>query len=301
MPLADELFSLTDNGSGGWLQTAKRRLKFRLRFWACKPQLGQIRRFFVEHGLAELTQTELPVMLRPMRPYLWGGLNPKQRTQAMLAHFEWMMQRYSSEAVVAFFKRGSYAYYQQTYPEGVLSIELEPGRGLGREGEFELHLKFNGSAVMRAAFNILPAELVGLSGPGHVMAIGNMQGQRFLNQEIKIVTQKMERTRPQNILMTALQGLATGWGLVAMLGVSDKAHVYSGYRSLSQRVGQSYDELWKDLGSTGPVSDIHWQLPIQWVPRPESEVASNKRSQLRRKNEVRQKIFDELVQHCEGL
>jgi uncharacterized protein VirK/YbjX len=301
MPLADELFSLTDNGSGGWLQTAKRRLKFRLRFWACKPQLAQIRRYFVEHGLGELTQTELPVMLRPMRPYLWGGLNPKQRTQAMLAHFEWMMQRYSPEAVVAFFKRGSYVYYQQTYPEGVLSIELEPGRGLGREGEFELHLKFNGAAVMRAAFNILPAESVGLSGPGYVMAIGNMQGQRFLNQEIKIVTQKMERTRPQNILMTALQGLATGWGLVAMLGVSDKAHVYAGYRSLSQRVGQSYDELWKDLGSTGAVSDVHWQLPIQWVPRPESEVASNKRSQLRRKNEVRQKIFDELARHCEGL
>jgi uncharacterized protein VirK/YbjX len=219
----------------------------------------------------------------------------------MLAHFDWMMQRYTSQAVVAFFKRGSYAYYQQTYPEGVLSIELEPGRGLGREGEFELHLKFNGAAVMRAAFNILPTQLVGLNEPGYVMAIGNMQGQRFLNQEIKIVTQKMERTRPQNILMTALQGLATGWGLTAMLGVSDKAHVYAGYRSLSQRVGQSYDELWKDLGSTEAVSDIHWRLPIQWVPRPESEVASNKRSQLRRKNEIRQKIFDELALHCGGL
>jgi uncharacterized protein VirK/YbjX len=301
MPTADELFLLTDNGSGGWLQTAKRRLKFRLRFWGCKRELAEIRTYFFKQGLGELTQTELPLMLRPMRPYLWGGLDAEQRTSAMLAHFDWMMKRYSSQDVVAFFKRGSYAYYQQTYPEGVLSIELEPGRGLGREGEFELHLKFNGAAVMRAAFNILPTQLVGMKEPGYVMAIGNMQGQRFLNQEIKIVTQKMERTRPQNILMTALQGLATGWGLTAMLGVSDKAHVYAGYRSLSQRVGQSYDELWKDLGSIEAVSDIHWRLPIQWVPRPESEVASNKRSQLRRKNEIRQKIFDELALQCSGL
>lgn len=300
-PSSEELFRLTDNGSGGWLQTAKRRLKFRLRYWLCESQLLRIRGFFNDHGLNELTHSELPVMLRPMRPYLWGGLNPEARTQAMLAHFEWLMTRHSAQTVVDFYKRGSYAFFTQTYPEGSITIEIEPGRGLGREGEFELHLKFNGAAVMRAAFNILPAELVGLPGPGFVMAIGNMQGQRFLNQEIKIVTQKMERTRPQNILMTALQGLATGWQLIAMVGVSDVAHVYSGYRSLSQRVGQSYDSLWQEMSTTGAISKIHWNLPIQWVARSEHEVPSNKRSQLRRKNEIRQRIFDEVARNSAGL
>jgi uncharacterized protein VirK/YbjX len=143
--------------------------------------------------------------------------------------------------------------------------------------------------------------MVGIKEPGFVMVIGNMQGQRFLNQEIKIVTQKMERTRPQNILMTALQGLASGWQLVAMLGVSDVAHVYAGYRSLSQRVGQSYDGLWAELGATEAVSQSHWNLPIEWVARAEQDVPSNKRSQLRRKNEIRQKIFDEVVLHCNEL
>jgi uncharacterized protein VirK/YbjX len=164
-----------------------------------------------------------------------------------------------------------------------------------------LHLKFNGAAVMRAAFSILPAHMVGLEGAGFVMAIGNMQGQRFLNQEIKIVTQKMERTRPQNILMTALQGLASGWKLIAMVGVSDAAHVYSSYRSLSQRVGLSYDGLWEEMGTTGAVSKKHWNLPIEWVARSEQEVPSNKRSQLRRKNEIRQKIFDEVARNSAGL
>ncbi len=300
-PDADALFRLTDNGSGGWLQTAKRRLKFRLRFWLSEVHLHRIRDFFHSHGLSELTHTELPVMLRPMRPYLWGGLNAQARTNAMLAHFDWLMSRHSAQAVVDFYKRGSHVYFSQSYPEGDITIEIEPGRGLGREGEFELHLKFNGAAVMRAAFNILPAEMVGIKQPGFVMVIGNMQGQRFLNQEIKIVTQKMERTRPQNIVMTALQGLASGWQLVAMLGVSDVAHVYAGYRSLSQRVGQSYDSLWAELGSTEAISKTHWNLPIEWVARSEQDVPSNKRSQLRRKNEIRQKIFDEVVRHCNEL
>jgi uncharacterized protein len=300
-PSSETLFRLTDNGSGGWLQTAKRRLKFRLRYWLCETQLHRIRSFFQSHGLSELTHSELPVMLRPMRPYLWGGLNPEARTNAMLVHFEWLMARHSAQTVIDFYKRGSYTYFSQSYTEGVITIEIEPGRGLGREGEFELHLKFNGAAVTRAAFNILPAEMVGLSQPGFVMAIGNMQGQRFLNQEIKIVTQKMERTRPQNILMTALQGLATGWQLVGMVGVSDVAHVYAGYRSLSQRVGQSYDGLWEEMGTTGAISKTHWNLPIQWVPRSEQEVPSNKRSQLRRKNEIRQKIFDDVAVNSAGL
>jgi uncharacterized protein VirK/YbjX len=300
-PSPEELFRLTDNGSGGWLQTAKRRLKFRLRYWLCEKQLHRIRSFFQEHGLTELTHSELPVMLRPMRPYLWGGLSPEARTNAMLAHFEWLMARHSAQTVVDFYKRGSFAYFTQSYPEGNITLEIEPGRGLGREGEFELHLKFNGAAVTRAAFNILPAHMVGIQEPGFVMAIGNMQGQRFLNQEIKIVTQKMERTRPQNILMTALQGLASGWQLVGMVGVSDVAHVYSGYRSLSQRVGQSYDGLWAEMGATGAVSKVHWNLPIQWVARSEQDVPSNKRSQLRRKNEIRQKIFDEVALNSAGL
>lgn len=300
-PSSEELFRLTDNGSGGWLQTAKRHLKFRLRYWLCEAQLNRIRHFFQAHGLEALTHTELPVMLRPMRPYLWGGLNPEARTNAMLAHFEWLMARHSAQTVVEFFKRGSFTYFSQSYPEGDITIEIEPGRGLGREGEFELHLKFNGSAVMRAAFNVLPARMVGLQADGYVMAIGNMQGQRFLNQEIKIVTQKMERTRPQNILMTALQGLASGWQMVGMVGVSDVAHVYAGYRSLSQRVGQSYDSLWEEMGTTGALSKTHWILPIQWVARSEQEVPSNKRSQLRRKNEIRQKIFDEVARNSAGL
>ena len=300
-PSSEELFRLTDNGSGGWLQTAKRRLKFRLRYWLCEAQLHRIRSFFQTHGLTELTHSELPVMLRPMRPYLWGGLNPQARTNAMLAHFEWLMARHSAQTVVDFYKRGSFTYFTQSYPEGDITIEIEPGRGLGREGEFELHLRFNDISVMRSAFSILPAQVLGAGTDGFMMAVGNMQGRRFVNQEVKVVTQKMERMRLQNILMTALQGLASGWGLIAMVGVSDSAHVYSGYRSLSQRVGQSYDSLWQELGSTGALSKTHWNLPIQWVPRSEQDVPSNKRSQLRRKNEIRQKIFDEVAKNSAGL
>ena len=301
IPTAENLFRLTDDGAGGWLQTAKRRLKFRLRYRLCRVHLQEIRSFFARNKLEVLTQRELSLMLRPMRSYLWRNLGVTGRTRAQLAFFGWFLKRYTADVVEAFYQRNSYEVFAQTYPDGVIRVVLLPGRALGREGELEAHLKLNDVSVMKAAFTVLPAQMLDLAQDGFVMVIGNMQGQRSANQEIKSVTQKMERTRPQNILMTALQGLASGWGLIAMVGVSDSAHVYSGYRSLSQRVGQSYDSLWQELGSTGALSKTHWNLPIQWVPRSEQDVPSNKRSQLRRKNEIRQKIFDEVAKNSAGL
>ena len=300
-PIAKELFSLTDDGAGGWLQTNKRRLKFHLRYRLCRLELAAIRQFFLTKDLAALTQSELTLMLRPMRPYLWRGLNVAGRAQAQLAHFNWLLAHHTAAEVQAFYDRGRYEVFAQTYPEGTVRVILLPSRALGREGELELHLQLNDISVMRTAFSVLPSEMMGVAGDGFVMVIGNMQGLRSVNQEIKVVTQKMERTRPQNILMTALQGLASGWNLLGMMGVSDAAHVYSGYRSLSQRVGQSYDSLWAELGATGQTSQTHWRLPIEWVARSEQDVPSNKRSQLRRKNEIRQKIFDEVTRNSAGL
>lgn len=294
-PTAEDLFRLTDDGAGGRLQTAKRRLKFLLRYRLCRTHLEQIRNLFIRHGLVELTQREIPLMLRPMRSYLWRGLNAADRTQAQLFFLTWLFKSYSTDAIQAFYKCNDFQLFSQTYPEGVIRVVLMPARALGREGEFEMHLRFNEVSVMKTAFTVLPASMVGMAGDGLWMVIGNMQGQRSAHQEIKLVTQKMERTRPQNILMTALQGFASGLGLAGVAGVTDAAHVYAGYRSLSQRVGQSYDALWEELGFTRSASKTHWSSPVQWVARSEQDVPSNKRSQLRRKNEIRQKIFDQVA------
>jgi uncharacterized protein VirK/YbjX len=162
-------------------------------------------------------------------------------------------------------------------------------------------MQLNRTCVMRAAFSVLPTKDLGLPGNAWMLVVGNMQGIPQTANEIKVVTQGMERTRPQNIMMTVLQGLAQGWHLQLILGVADSHHVYANYRSLTKRVGQSYDLLWQELGALERATASHWQLIRQWIPRSESEVPSSKRSQLRRKNAVRQKIFDQTAQHCMAL
>jgi hypothetical protein len=52
---AEDLFRLTDDGAGGWLQTAKRRLKFHLRHRLCRVHLQEIQSFFVRNKLEVLS------------------------------------------------------------------------------------------------------------------------------------------------------------------------------------------------------------------------------------------------------
>jgi uncharacterized protein VirK/YbjX len=138
---------------------------------------------------------------------------------------------------------------------------------------------------------VLPAHMVGGTSSGAGLVVGNVQGSQEGKDLVKDFTQLMERTRPSGILLNALQGLAQGWGLEGLLGVSDVGHAYADYRSLSQRVGMSYDTLWQELGAEQRRTATHWQLPMVWLPRPESEVASSKRSQLRRRNDTRQQVL----------
>lgn len=299
---ATALFRLLDDGHGGGLQTAKRHLKFNLRHWMCRHELARIRAYFETRDLGGLlTSHDLPLMLRPMRSYLWRSLNAQTRTDAMLSHFDWLTSHVSKSVIQDFYAQGIIELYAQECPEGLISIDLQPGRALGREGELELHLKLNKITVMKAALSVLAhTQLQGLHS-GHVLVIGNIQGQRQAQQEIKVISQRLERTRPHNILLTAFQALVSGWNLTDLLGVADHEHVYAGYRSLSKRVGQNYDVLWKELGAEVLVGRSHWRLPIQWVARSEQDVPSSKRSQLRRKNEMRQTIFDQVGARAAAL
>lgn len=243
-------------------------------------------------GLVKLLDSDPLLLLRCTRAYLWTGLDAQHRAQAEMAHFDWLVQTLSSPRVLELYASHHWTLCEWVIKERQVRIVLRPGRALCREGELELHLELDGQPVMRAAFSVLPHHCLGGDSVASVLVVGNVQGSQEGKDLVKDFTQLMERTRPSGVLLNALQGLAQGWGLAGLVGVSDSGHAYAGYGSLSQRVGLSYDALWEELGAQDRLSSRHWTLPLTWQPRPESEVASSKRSQLRRRNEMRQRVLD---------
>lgn len=298
---AQELFRLSDNGAGGFLQTTKRRIKFTVRYWLTRQQLQRIRKFLESMGLSPLVQSDARMALRPMRPYLTNNWSREQRACGLVDHLHWLSNTFPLADIQHFYAVGTKQLFELEVPEGKIHFVLLPGSALGREGEMELHLRINDTTVMRTAFVVINGKLIGLPDHGCSLVVGNIQGRANVAEAIKTVTHRMERTRPHNLMHTALQALISAWRLQGLLGVSDSHHVYARYKSLSQRVGQSYDAVWQDLGATTRPVPSHWQLPAEWVPRDESEVASSKRSQLRRKNAIRQKVFDDIVANAKSL
>ncbi len=298
LPTAASLFQQTDDGAGGSLQTFKRRLKFNLRYLWQRTHIEALHENFNALGLVQLLESDPLLLLRCTRAYLWTGLDASSRKAAEVAHFTWLTHTVSAARVIDWYARNGLALCELTLKERQVRVMLRPGRVLSREGELELHLELDGQAVMRCAFSVLPHQLVGGNSSSHVLVVGNVQGSQEGKDLVKDFTQLMERTRPSGVLLNALQGLAQGWGLSGLVGVSDKGHAYAGYTSLSQRVGMSYDALWQELGAQEPLTPEHWTLPLDWQPRPESEVASSKRSQLRRRNEMRQRVLDACLQQA---
>lgn len=289
---AGELFSRIDAGHGGPLHTFKRRMKFTLRHAWFRQDIARLDRSFAQRGLQSLPVQDAHLLVKATRPYLWTGLGGAQRFAAQQLHFDWLLAQWTLPQVQRFYARGVADLAHWNAAGHVCGMQLRAAQGPVREGELELLFTLDGHLVKRSAFSVLPAHWLGLDRPGAVMVVGSMQGARECKDRVKQATSLLERTKPRAMVFHALQGLAQAWGLSAMVGVSDAGHVYAGYRSLSRRVGASYDELWQELGARQRLTPQLWELPLHWIPRPESEVESRKRSQLRRRNALRQQVVD---------
>jgi uncharacterized protein VirK/YbjX len=219
-------------------------------------------------------------------------LDSHLRAKAQLAFLNWFLNKFKLPYVRTFYDADRFSVGKVQHNGTDFDVMLGPSRGLGREGELMLTLHINGALLMRSSISVLPAKMMGLPGDGHVMFLGCFQGMSNTKDLIKQATQALERTKPGYFLLNALQALAQAWGLVSIVGVSDKQHAYASYFSLSKRISMSYDELWQQLGAIDQTAQGHWQLPLVWEPRPEHEVESKKRSALKRRNALRQHFID---------
>lgn len=307
VPQALELFRLTDDGSGGPLQTFKRQLKLRWRVWRGRHSLRQVVLTLAYPELARLPVLDPQLLLRPLRSYLWNGLGRLQRARAFEAHFSWLRQQVDQADIDELYRSGGLPVTSLPLNGGALDVVLAPGRGLGREGELELHLFFSGQVLLRAAFSVLPVALLGgadkadnadkAAAPdpaaSRAMVIGCVQGSVGRGDEMKALTHAAHRARPKALLLDALQALAEAWQIGRIVGVATRSHVYGRYRSLSRRVGMDYDAMWQELGAEQR-SAHHWELPLQPQLRADEAVPSKKRAEHRRRCELRRALFGEV-------
>lgn len=290
---SSELFSLVDDARGGNLQVFKRKLKFRLRHAWFRHELDKLKHYFDSKQLMDLLKTDPSIHLKCTRSYLWTGLGGNRRLMAQLSFYDWLLSQYTLARIRHFYKLNHTNVCSFTIKDHLIEVRLCPARGLGREGELAVFLCLDGKVLIKASFTVLPLDLLGLTGHGHAMFVGAFQGEKDSLSLFKEATHLMERTKPAHLLFNALQALAQIWNLQAILGVSDSLHAFAGYKTtLAKRVKTNYDEVWLELGGEKSKHHDHWVLPLTWVPKPESEIESKKRSAYRRRNALRRAFLD---------
>jgi hypothetical protein len=115
-----------------------------------------------------------------------------------------------------------------------------------KEGELSLHLIVDGAPVFVLSFTVVPGWVVN-SSAADVLLISRLQGVRGYYSQIRLVTKALHDVAPAALLLAALAGFATTFGINEIAGVC--ATRQSSYTSeLANFYEDAYDDFFVELG-----------------------------------------------------
>lgn len=241
--------------------------------------LSGLRARFADARLQPLLQAQPTLLDRVRRPYQDRRWGVRQRYEALISHYDWLLARFDTDALARIYQ-----------PQGSLLAELHGAaccwqlrllldRKFDREGELVLALfAAEGQRLATLAFTVTGA------AAARSLRIGGLQGDKAAGQEaFRQFTKDCHGLRPLAFLLAAAQDLAAAWGCAGVLAISHDQHVYQHwrYRLGTHRVTRVYDALWEESG--GLPEQGWYRLP---APAPETDPAaapSNKRAMYRRR------------------
>lgn len=116
--------------------------------------------------------------------------------------------------------------------------------------------------------------------PENQFLITSLQGPRGEHgkDRVRELTKQLHGLRPQHLTVAFLQMLAGVSGCLKIIGIAQDNQVKLRWK-LKKRVAMNYDEFWQECGAKPQASpNNNWLLPREYTRKPESEIASKKRS-----------------------
>ncbi|WP_447752634.1 VirK/YbjX family protein [Pseudomonas nicosulfuronedens] len=224
----------------------------------------------------------LPPAQKHWRKYLCRHWSVRRRLAALLEHYSQLdcLPGSWKERLLAL---GPVSLCQVPLKSGeALEVLLEPS-DFYREGELGLYMRNGeGERLYSLSFTF---------GKGGQLLIGGLQGPRTTMDEgtVKWLGKEMFGLRPKNLLLTVLYTLGEQMGGRQLLGISDAAH------TCSHKLKSSYDTFWQEAQASR--HDRHWyRLPEREPVRDIAEVKSQRRSEFRRREALREEVSSAIRQ-----
>ncbi len=271
--------------------------------WSIASNLrGQIEllRIFSLPAFRSLVLLDPVVPFRHHNPkFLFRGLNSNARATSMLHHYRFFTSRLPNRLL---------------HQSGKWEIPVMEDRKDGREfavtlglpekdsvweGEALLRLRVDGAPVYELQFTIVPGWVLN-SEQQDVVFVLRIQGMKGCFELVKATSKAFGYVGPPLLLVSALQGIASAWGIREMACISARSQYCNRkfhsddeeWLALSRRV---YDEFISELGATRVSADF-FSLSFPIEGKPIEAVVTRHRAAARKKRAVRLEISDRVYQ-----
>lgn len=235
--------------------------------------------------LRRLARCEPHLLFRMQRPYLRAGLPRDTALRWLREHFEWLSRNWSPAQIRAW--HGERPLRLATLGAGPLAryaIELGlAGARYCKEGELALMLTLDDRPLMTAVFT------VHRHGAITVLDIGCLQGAPASSESIRQATRDLSGLRPKQALLLAVRAFAVHYGIDAIVGVPNNAHVSVARRRTRGRVGTDYDRFWQEMGGVRLANDF-WLTAMPPRKNP-GDIDSRKRARYRRRHALEDALW----------
>jgi len=223
------------------------------------------------------------------RHYLSKSLTCRQRVDLLVGHYHFILQQgwgnLMAQAARAPVRLG-------TVPgkSGALyHLQLCSLQPMDREGEMVLQLMRGDELIYSVAFSFFGSQQRASMGVG----IGCVQGPRSQEglQRVREATRDLHGLRPKSLMIRLVRqlGYEHGCRQLILVGNDNRAVHHSAKKG---RLFADYNELWQELGAQAR-PDGDFELPCEDLPLPVmEEIASKKRSEMRKRYEITVALSD---------
>jgi len=225
----------------------------------------QVRELLRLPALAETSRTNPRFAFKYLtHDYLARGLTTPQRAACFLHHY----RRLHAALPDRLFRqalRGDIILHEM-YVDGTrFTVSMGLCKTWDKEGELSLNLHVDGEIVFLMSFTIIPGSVVKSDAP-EVLLISRLQGMKGSYREIHRATRALHNIAPDALLLAALQGIATAFGIREIAAVT-AAKQSSGTKDSATAFKQAYDDFFSGLGiSQSPAGFFLTPVPIEAKP-----------------------------------
>jgi uncharacterized protein VirK/YbjX len=291
--LGSFLSDLSSKGYLGLLSTAGRMLRVGLGYASHRTLVRTIR----EGSASKLLETYPRVVYRYTLTYLSSNIERQRRFEMLKGHYQFINDRFDR---VLFDQILDNAFTMWTGEvEGrQLSVSMSGPClvTIHREGDLVLTIKMDDLPLYRVGFSFVPTnslelgQATGMPATSYTIYVGQVQGVSGSFDQIRECTKLCHDIAPQDLLLSALAGIATAMGIDSIVGVDDEHNI--SFEKISKSAASfNYQSFWSRYNAH-VTEGKHHVVPVPFHEKPIQLIQAKHRKRTLTKRAFKADIFD---------